>query len=96
MPVYQLSLDNLIKKQATYEVNVSLSKKLTILKGIVEGVGFLRSKNVLHRDLKPANIMLNKALVPKIIDLGSGCLAYPSRNEVHTARTFSTKVVFST
>ena len=96
MPLYQLNLDKMIKKQTTYEVNLSLENKLFILKGIVQGIGFLRSKNVLHRDLKPANIMLSKDLIPKLIDFGSGSLAYPSRQDIITARKIFFNLVFST
>ena len=29
-----------------------------ILKGLIEGIGYLQSKGVMHRDIKPENILL--------------------------------------
>jgi len=29
-----------------------------ILKGLIEGIGYLHSKGVMHRDIKPENILL--------------------------------------
>jgi len=55
-------------EQLTYE------QKDSILKQILEGIGFLHTQGIIHRDLKPSNILiaLNQKgqYVPKIIDFG--------------------------
>src|SRR5690242_9212704 len=38
--------------------------------GVIRGVEYLHSRNVIHRDLKPANILLDSALNPRIADFG--------------------------
>lgn len=42
-----------------------------LLAHIINGLEYLRSKNLLHRDLKPANIVLNEQWVPKLADFGT-------------------------
>jgi serine/threonine protein kinase len=41
-----------------------------IFKKIMEGIAYLIDKNILHRDLKPSNIIIDKNLIPVIIDFG--------------------------
>ena len=66
-----------------YAVNGDLSKLLRehaplnldaarfFLAHIVNGLEYLRSRNLIHRDLKPANIVLNECWVPKLADFGT-------------------------
>jgi hypothetical protein len=45
-----------------------------VICGLVRGLQFLHSKNVMHRDLKPENILLDERNWPQIGDLGSSRL----------------------
>ncbi|PQJ81854.1 bifunctional serine/threonine-protein kinase/formylglycine-generating enzyme family protein [Polaribacter glomeratus] len=52
---------------------VSLEKRESITKGILEGIGFLHKHKVVHRDLKPSNILVvNRQgnITPLITDFG--------------------------
>ena len=52
---------------------VSLEKRESITKGILEGIGFLHQYKVVHRDLKPSNVLVvdrNGEIIPKITDFG--------------------------
>ncbi|XP_062291461.1 death-associated protein kinase 3-like [Scomber scombrus] len=54
--------------------NLLESEAIEFMKQILEGLGFLHSKNIAHFDLKPENIMLSDKLSPnpniKLIDFG--------------------------
>lgn len=75
-----------------YAVNGDLSKFLQkhapldvettrfFLAHIINGLEYLRSRNMMHRDLKPANIVLNESWIPKLADFG-------------TAKTISPKLI---
>lgn len=63
-----------------------------IIKGICEGLNYLHNgleEPIFHLDLKPANILLDKNMVPKIIDFGVSRLV----GETHT---YATKVCVGT
>ncbi len=52
---------------------VSLEKRESITKGILEGIAFLHQHKVVHRDLKPSNILVvdrRGQIIPKITDFG--------------------------
>tara|TARA_R110002126_G_scaffold27040_1_gene91042 strand:+ start:1184 stop:3781 length:2598 start_codon:yes stop_codon:yes gene_type:complete len=52
---------------------VSLAKRESITKGILEGIAFLHEHKVVHRDLKPSNILVvdrRGEIIPKITDFG--------------------------
>ncbi len=57
---------------------LSLEQKLTIVKGVAEGLDFAHRGGVVHRDIKPANIAVNilkddagrETIIPKIMDFG--------------------------
>jgi serine/threonine protein kinase len=52
---------------------VSLEKRESIIKGILEGIAFLHQHNVVHRDLKPSNVLVvdrRGQIIPKITDFG--------------------------
>ncbi|KAH6804167.1 hypothetical protein C2S51_032414 [Perilla frutescens var. frutescens] len=76
---------DLIKKERvkqTFGTNVNLlrsdghpSDQLTkLMRGIVEGVGFLHNNEIVHRDLKPENILMvkdgNGKILAKVSDMG--------------------------
>lgn len=49
------------------------TQKETLLRQILEGIGFLHSQDIIHRDLKPQNILIVKRdneYIPKITDFG--------------------------
>jgi len=49
------------------------TQKETLLRQILEGVGFLHKQDIIHRDLKPQNILIakrNDEYIPKITDFG--------------------------
>lgn len=49
------------------------TQKETLLRQILEGVGFLHNQEIIHRDLKPQNILIAKRYdeyIPKITDFG--------------------------
>ncbi|MBL4703667.1 MAG: serine/threonine protein kinase, partial [Flavobacteriales bacterium] len=52
---------------------LTLEQKYQIIKGILDGLKYIHSKNLIHRDLKPGNIMLHYQdadIIPKLIDFG--------------------------
>jgi serine/threonine protein kinase len=69
MQYYALgNLSNYLKKN-----DVSLTKRESITKGILEGIAFLHQHKVVHRDLKPSNILVvdrRGVIIPKITDFG--------------------------
>uniref|UniRef100_A0A3B4XF53 Si:dkey-240h12.4 n=1 Tax=Seriola lalandi dorsalis TaxID=1841481 RepID=A0A3B4XF53_SERLL len=54
--------------------NLLESEAIEFMKQILEGLGFMHSKNIAHFDLKPENIMLSDKVSPhpdiKLIDFG--------------------------
>ncbi len=44
--------------------------KIKIFRGIVEGIAYCHSKNVVHRDIKLENVMIDSHNNVKIIDFG--------------------------
>ncbi len=65
------SLGNLSQYLKNNEV--SLEKRESITKGILEGIAFLHQHKVVHRDLKPSNILVvdrRGQIIPKITDFG--------------------------
>ena len=68
MQYYSLgNLSHYLKKN-----DVSLAKRESITKGILEGIAFLHEHKVVHRDLKPSNILVvdrQGDIIPKITDL---------------------------
>lgn len=65
-PLMKEDLSEVLKKSVL--LDESYVQKIT--KGIVEGLSYLHSKNIIHRDIKPMNIMLDKCGEVTIIDFG--------------------------
>jgi serine/threonine protein kinase len=57
----------------------SHTKLAKIVVGIVHGMLYMHSKNMLHRDLKPANILLDHFWHPRICDFGLSRFSDTSR-----------------
>lgn len=41
-----------------------------LLAGIISGIDFIHSKDIVHLDIKLGNILIQKQLIPKICDFG--------------------------
>ena len=57
------------------KLNENVAKYL--FKQIIEGIGYIHSKNIMHRDIKLDNILLDNKGHIKIADLGVGKYAKP-------------------
>jgi len=64
------SLEELLKKQTILPVRTSI--ELTM--GVLSGLQFLHSKQIIHRDIKPANVLL-QGETPRLSDFGVSRLA---------------------
>ncbi|KAL0206495.1 hypothetical protein P9112_001802 [Eukaryota sp. TZLM1-RC] len=66
------------------EVNLTDTEKLHVAQGIISGMLFLHSRNIVHRDVKPENVLMKKndrgKWIPKIADFGTSKI-------IHTIRT---------
>ena len=53
------------------QISLTVQNKITILKGILEGINHLHSKGIADRDIKPQNIIVDTSTFkPKLIDFG--------------------------
>ena len=49
--------------------NLKQNEIAIIMRGILKGINYLHSKNIMHRDLKPENILLRKTEIIGNTDL---------------------------
>ncbi|PRP78638.1 hypothetical protein PROFUN_13512 [Planoprotostelium fungivorum] len=65
---------------------MSYKSRVSILKGVADGMAHLASERVLHKDLAARNVLLSEDLVPKVSDFGlSRILA--SEAEIHQSKS---------
>lgn len=69
------NVDELIKEKG----RLSEQEALTILKEVLEGLGFAHSKGLIHRDMKPSNIRVDSSGHVKILDFGVAIMAGEKR-----------------
>jgi serine/threonine protein kinase len=65
------TLKNLLRSDITHARWWNVTRKVITIMGIVLGMEFIHSKNLIHRDLKPTNILLDDDRNVKISDFGS-------------------------
>ncbi|OQR88779.1 protein kinase [Achlya hypogyna] len=66
-----MDLGDLKDHLATHDATVLLwRQKLHILRGIVNGLAYLHSLNIVHRDLKSRNVLLDSKKGVKLVDFG--------------------------
>lgn len=76
-----LSLAELIGQSG----RLSSGHALEIVLQIADGLAVAHRLGIIHRDVKPGNILLTKARVPKLVDLGLAIVAAPdNRNTMAT------------
>lgn len=67
----QMELCNMtLKTYLKNRDNVNNAHVKKIIEGIINGVRYIHSQNIIHRDLNPNNILLDKELNVKIADFG--------------------------
>lgn len=59
-----------LKELVAEDEQLSLEKKLTIIRQIADALAALHVRGICHRDIKPANILVNEALQVKLTDFG--------------------------
>jgi serine/threonine protein kinase len=75
------SLDKLVREQGVLPV----ARAADYLRQAALGLQHIHERGLVHRDIKPANLMLTRAGVVKIVDLGLARLYRPERPEEATA-----------
>jgi len=64
--ILEMNLDRYIKENR----NLSRDERFFIMEGVIQGLSYLHTIDIIHHDLKPKNIMIDKDGTPKIIDFG--------------------------
>lgn len=63
-------VEELSKKNPSYQSKYSLRRSLTLFGKVLEGMAYVHSRGVIHRDLKPDNIMIGPFGEVLIVDWG--------------------------
>lgn len=61
-----ISLMALMKKKEP----LSVSRAISLMSQILNGVGYAHQTGFVHRDLKPGNVLLSKGGIPRVMDFG--------------------------
>lgn len=64
MPVYKLTLSDIIKKESNYAI------LLSYISDLCDAIKYIHDNNVIHRDIKPENILINKSGILVLADFG--------------------------
>lgn len=72
MANYKQNVHSLLQNFSSYDIKTRLELAYQIAKGLC----FMYSREIAHRDFKPQNIVVDKNLIPKIIDFGSSISHY--------------------
>ncbi|HUF02543.1 MAG TPA: serine/threonine-protein kinase [Aridibacter sp.] len=65
--------------------SLNLNERLEMFVKVCEAVGFAHRKLIVHRDLKPSNILVDKNMVPKLLDFGISKILSDKLGEADTA-----------
>jgi serine/threonine-protein kinase len=68
-----------LEQLITSKVPISLSDKINIIIGVLNGLAYAHKRGVVHRDMKPANIRVNEEGRAQIMDFG---IAYTGSSNV--------------
>lgn len=64
------SLDGVLKQVSSKDARIGERVLASIATGVLEGITYLYSKNIIHRDIKPQNILLSSNGSVKLCDFG--------------------------
>lgn len=93
-PNYQKLNENLTDINNHVDLNKKIMISVHCITGIVKGLEFMHSQNLVHCDLKLPNMMLDpKTLEPRLIDFGVCEKTGYNNNQVGTATTMSPEVI---
>lgn len=63
-------IDGLLLDKHLSRCNISLEQKLRLFIALCHGIHHAHQNAIIHRDLKPSNILVDRDVMPKILDFG--------------------------
>mgnify|MGYP000852417665 CR=1 FL=1 len=70
MELCECSLRDYLIKRNYSGKDIDMTIERQCITGIINGLKYIHSKNIIHRDINPNNIFLDKYMIPKIGDFG--------------------------
>jgi hypothetical protein len=70
MELCECSLRDYLVKRNYSGKDIDMTFERQCITGIINGMKYIHSKNIIHRDINPNNIFLDKYMIPKIGDFG--------------------------